>query len=155
MIGFIGTSLQLQTSITAHNQWLLKTRTIPYWTTSVFPSTVTDLVVIYYSATYESLRMNDEWRITFEWTLSSLVNESEWIHEWTLFHKSERTEEKPRPPRTLRLLLCVFHPLLWNVPGDLLPSNGGPYTVICLTSRICSPNRCLAMVIFVAIYFCY
>jgi hypothetical protein len=30
--------LQLQSIITAHNQWLLKTRSIPYWTTSVFSS---------------------------------------------------------------------------------------------------------------------
>jgi hypothetical protein len=38
MIGFIGTSLQLQSIMTAHNQWLPKTRFIPYWTarTSVF-----------------------------------------------------------------------------------------------------------------------
>jgi hypothetical protein len=38
MIGFIGTSLQLQSIITAHNQWLSKTRSIPCWTTSVFCS---------------------------------------------------------------------------------------------------------------------
>jgi hypothetical protein len=43
MIGFIGTSLQLQSIITAHN--------IPYWTTSVFSSAVTDLVLIYESVT--------------------------------------------------------------------------------------------------------
>jgi hypothetical protein len=40
-IGFIGTSLQIQPIITAHTQWLPKTRSIPYWTTSVFSSTVT------------------------------------------------------------------------------------------------------------------
>jgi hypothetical protein len=50
MIGFIGISLQLQSVTTAHNQWLSKTRSIPYWTTSVFSSTVT----------------NDERRITYE-----------------------------------------------------------------------------------------
>jgi hypothetical protein len=42
MIGFIGTSLQLQSIITAHNQWLSKTRSIPYWTASVFSSVVTN-----------------------------------------------------------------------------------------------------------------
>jgi hypothetical protein len=42
MIGFIGTSLQLQSIITSHNQWLSKTRSIPCWTTSVFSSTVTN-----------------------------------------------------------------------------------------------------------------
>jgi hypothetical protein len=51
MIGFIGTSLQLQSIMTAHNQWLPKTRSIPYWTTSVFSSTVTVLVLIYESVT--------------------------------------------------------------------------------------------------------
>jgi hypothetical protein len=51
MIGFIGTSLQLQSIITAHNQRLLTTRSIIYWTTSVFPFCVTDLLLIYKSAT--------------------------------------------------------------------------------------------------------
>jgi hypothetical protein len=44
MIGFIGTSLQLQSIMTAHNHWLSNTRSIPYWTTSVFSSTATELV---------------------------------------------------------------------------------------------------------------
>jgi hypothetical protein len=52
MIGFIGTSLQLQSISTARNQWLSKTRSFPYWTTSVSSSTVT----------------NDEWRIPSDWT---------------------------------------------------------------------------------------
>jgi hypothetical protein len=51
MIGFIWTFLQLQSIITAHNQWLSKNRSIPYWTTSVFSSAVTDLVMIYESVT--------------------------------------------------------------------------------------------------------
>jgi hypothetical protein len=42
MIGFTGTSLQLQSIMTAHNQWLSKTRSVPYWTTSVFSSAVTN-----------------------------------------------------------------------------------------------------------------
>jgi hypothetical protein len=42
MNGFTGTSLQLQSVMTAHNQWLSTTRSIPCWTTSVFPSTVTN-----------------------------------------------------------------------------------------------------------------
>jgi hypothetical protein len=49
MSGFIGTSLQLQSIRTAHNHCLSKTRSIPYWTTSVFSSTLTDLVLIYES----------------------------------------------------------------------------------------------------------
>jgi hypothetical protein len=51
MIGFIGTSLQLQSTITAHNKWLPKTRYYPYRTTSVFTSPVADLVLNYESAT--------------------------------------------------------------------------------------------------------
>jgi hypothetical protein len=43
--------LQFQPIIAAHNQWLPKARSIPYWTTSVFSSTATDLVLIYESAT--------------------------------------------------------------------------------------------------------
>jgi hypothetical protein len=45
MIGFIGTFTA------AHNQWLLTTRSIPYWTTNIFSSTVTDSVLIYESVT--------------------------------------------------------------------------------------------------------
>jgi hypothetical protein len=40
MIGFIGTSLQLQSIMKAYDQWLSKTRSILYWTTSVFSSTM-------------------------------------------------------------------------------------------------------------------
>jgi hypothetical protein len=43
--------LLLQSLITAHNRWLPKTRSIPYWTTSVFSSSVTELVLIYESVT--------------------------------------------------------------------------------------------------------
>jgi hypothetical protein len=47
MNAFIGTSIQLQPVITAQHQLLSKTCSIPHWTTSVFPSTVTELVLIY------------------------------------------------------------------------------------------------------------
>jgi hypothetical protein len=36
----------LQSIATTHNQQQSKTRSIPYWTTSVFSSAVTDLVLI-------------------------------------------------------------------------------------------------------------
>jgi hypothetical protein len=51
MIAFIGISSTTITITTGHNQLLPKTRSIPYWTTSVFSSTVTDLVLIYESVT--------------------------------------------------------------------------------------------------------
>jgi hypothetical protein len=35
----------------AYNQWLSKIRSMPYWNTSVFSSTVTDFVLIYESVT--------------------------------------------------------------------------------------------------------
>jgi hypothetical protein len=65
-------ALQLQLITTAHNQWLPKTRSIPCWTSSVFSSTVTDLVRIYESVTYESLRTSDEWRMRTHSRLNSL-----------------------------------------------------------------------------------
>jgi hypothetical protein len=40
MIAFIGTSLQLQSIMTARNHWRSMTRSIPCWTTSIFSSTV-------------------------------------------------------------------------------------------------------------------
>jgi hypothetical protein len=53
--------LQLQSIITAHNQWLPRTRSIPYWTASVFSSTVTDLVLIYESVTSSTATaLNDD-----------------------------------------------------------------------------------------------
>jgi hypothetical protein len=60
MYEFIGTSLQLQSIITVHNAWLYKTRSIPYWTTSVFSSTVADLVLIYESVTSTATALNDD-----------------------------------------------------------------------------------------------
>jgi hypothetical protein len=58
----------LQSIITAHNRWLPKTRSIPYWTTSVFSPTVTDLVLIYQSATSSASVVR---RLTLHrWTLS-------------------------------------------------------------------------------------
>jgi hypothetical protein len=54
---------QLQSLITAHNQWLSKTRSIPYWTTSVFSSTTT--------AFYFVLRVLPT--CSLEWILSSVL----------------------------------------------------------------------------------
>jgi hypothetical protein len=67
--------LQLQSIITAHNQWLCKTRSIPYRTTSVFSSTVTDLVLIYESVT--SSASGVRWLTLHSWTPNSLTN-AEW-----------------------------------------------------------------------------
>jgi hypothetical protein len=62
MIGFNCTSLQLQPITTAHNQWLSKTRSIPYWTTSVFSSTLADLVLIYEPVTSSARSKRNDFR---------------------------------------------------------------------------------------------
>jgi hypothetical protein len=67
MIVFVGT-LQLIPIITAHNQWLSKTRSIPCWTTSVFSSTVTNLVLIYESVTSPASVVR--WLTLHSWTLN-------------------------------------------------------------------------------------
>jgi hypothetical protein len=56
------------------HQWRSKTRSIPSWTTSVFSSTVTDLVLIYESVTSPVSVVR--WLTLHSWTLNSLTNES-------------------------------------------------------------------------------
>jgi hypothetical protein len=68
MTGFIGTSLQLQLIIIAHNQWLSPTRSIPCWTRSVFFSTVIHSVLIYESVT--SWGSIVRWLTLHSWTLN-------------------------------------------------------------------------------------
>jgi hypothetical protein len=161
MIGFIVTSWQLQPVITAHSQWLPKTGSIPYWTTSVFSCTATDLVLIYESVISSASVVrwltlncltNAEWRKSLatelSWTeLNSLMTAPLRMNpELTSYITSGRTKYKS-PYLTVPLLFCVY----------LFPRN------VCLASRwlakdfrVCSfprervlPNRCLAMVIFV------
>jgi hypothetical protein len=146
-----------------YNQWLTKTRSIPYWTMRVFSFTVTDLILIYESVTSSASvvrwltlhswtlkllnSLTTEWlnsRILMNWTLLRM---NHWISQGPLFITSRRTE--------CRSFQTVFCPLLRNIPSDLLPSNGGPSTVDCVTSATCLPKRCLAMVIFVIILYHY
>jgi hypothetical protein len=52
MIGYIDTFITITViCLTAPNECVSKTRSIPHWTTSAFSSTVTDLVLIYESVT--------------------------------------------------------------------------------------------------------
>jgi hypothetical protein len=91
VIYFLTLLLQLQLIITAHNQWLSETRSIPYWTTSVFSSTVTDLVLIYESVTSASIvRLLP----LHSWTLNSLTN------EWIVQSQSYFTTGGARPLET-------------------------------------------------------
>jgi hypothetical protein len=63
--------------MTAHNQCLPTNRSIPYWTTSVFSSTVTGLVLIY----NRSLLLRLPWTTTLlrKPNDDSLMNELSWI----------------------------------------------------------------------------
>jgi hypothetical protein len=85
LLDLLALVLLWQPIITAHSQWLPKTRSIPCWTTGVFSSAVTDLVLIYESVTSSAsvvrwltlhswplnywtafsiiLRLNDEWTV--------------------------------------------------------------------------------------------
>jgi hypothetical protein len=88
MIGFVCTFLQLQSIITANNQWLSKTRSIPCWTTSVFSSAATDLVPIYESITSSPSVVR--WLTLHSLALNSLTNELRlnWNLEWRLPYDS-------------------------------------------------------------------
>jgi hypothetical protein len=90
--------------ITAHNQWLLMVRSIPYWTTSVFSYNVTDLVLIYESLTSSAF-------VVRRLTLNSLTNAERrpTAHSlgWTEpFYNFGRTENIS-PCLTVPLLFCV------------------------------------------------
>jgi hypothetical protein len=96
MTRFIGTSLRLQSITTAHNQLMLTTHSVPYWTTSVFSSTVPDLVLIYESVTSSAsvntpqlnTQLSYEWRTTahcsLSWFESSLMLRSTVAPIWGL-----------------------------------------------------------------------
>jgi hypothetical protein len=129
----------LQSFIAAHNRWLPKTRSIPTWTASVFPSTVTDLVLIYESVTSSASVVR--WLTLHSWTPNfwillqlthdgfSLTNESR--INYMPFYNSVQNEDKT-------LLLTVHSILGVSIPRqrrlsrmclaksvrEPLPSNG-------------------------------
>jgi hypothetical protein len=72
--------LQLQSIITAHNQWLSKTRSIPYWTTSDF--CMIDLVLIYESVTASASLVR--WFTLHNWTLKSVTTEPRFPCDWAM-----------------------------------------------------------------------
>jgi hypothetical protein len=116
--------LQLQPIITAHNPWLPKTRTIPYWTTSVFSSTVIDLVLIYESVTCSAsvVRWLTQPQLNNELLKNAERRIPAYSHECTEL-TSRRTEYR-LSSQTLPLLFCFI-----RCHGNVLT------------------NRCLAMVI--------
>jgi hypothetical protein len=113
-------SLLIIINMTVHNQWLSKSRSISYWTTSVF-STVTGLVLIYESVTSSAASVR--WLTLHNWTLNSTTELSyefwmsnveslanECVVTWPTYITSGRTEYKS-PLQTVPLLLCAY-PLL-------------------------------------------
>jgi hypothetical protein len=134
--------------ITAYNRWLPKTRSIPSWTTSVFSSTVTDLVLIYESDTSSAFLVRwltlHNWTLNHEYSLTDfsftterlpnkLVNDSsttESINYVSSFYNFGRTEER-QPPRIVGLSFCLF-----------------------VVTDTCLPNRCLAIGCSASVCYC-
>jgi hypothetical protein len=81
-IGWLTLLVKLQSIIAAHSQLLSKTRSFPYWTTSVFSSTVTDLVLIYESVTSSASIFR--WLTLHSWTLN-------WTTFWVLLQLNHWT----------------------------------------------------------------
>jgi hypothetical protein len=108
--------LQLQSIITAHNRWLSQTRSIPYWTTSVFSSTVT----------------NDERRITAH------------LPSWTEL-TSRRNEYKSTCLTVLRFFcFSVFIRCKGNIITEPLPSDVH-ISCLFVAAGTCLASRRLAM----------
>jgi hypothetical protein len=117
MVGFIDTFMQLQAITIAHNQWLSKT-SVPYWTTNVFCSAVTDLVLIYESITSSACVVR--WLALHSWTLNCERLQMT-THECLRSYNSGRTEKRSLPP-AVHLLLRLF-----------------------VAARTCLQNRCPTM----------
>jgi hypothetical protein len=85
--------LKSQSITTAHSQCLSKTCSIPYWTTSVFSSIVTDFF------SFDCL----EWRLPYEWIIE-LPYECRMIElSWT--ELTSRRSEYTSLPRTVHVIL--------------------------------------------------
>jgi hypothetical protein len=159
--------LLIKSIITAHNRWLPKIRSIPYWTTSVFfysfSSVVTDLVLIYESVpssasvvrwiTLHSWTLNHDWTTTTnQWGLHS---DSELSCEWMTSESITCPPFIPRcEPNTEHYLqqftLFRVYPLLCRrVNSVAMDVYSGVYSVI---SGTCLQSRCLAVVICVTIW---
>jgi hypothetical protein len=140
--------LQLRPIMAVHNQWPSKTRSIPCWTASVFSSAT----------------MNGEHRVTTH-ILNSLTESKSRIdprlhkitpeYTWTLLRMNyhpyitpRRPEYRPPPLRTVSCHSPVVMEMC--VLGNRCLTNGLSLLFVTISAfRLCLPNRCLAMVIFV------
>jgi hypothetical protein len=113
------------------SQSLAKTFSIPSWTTRVFSSTVTDLVLIYESVTSSASVVR--WLTLHSWTLSSLKNESSftaddlWMNQYDCL---ELTNEfscvtRGEPTRDHHNQQFVYWSLLSVAPGVCLLNRYG------------------------------
>jgi hypothetical protein len=145
---------KLKSITTAHSRWLPRTRSIPYWNTSVFSSAMTDLVLIYESVTSSVSVVR--WLILHSWTLNpnhlltflpnSLPNESagsiNYVSSFCNFWRN-RIE--------ITISNISRYCCRGNGSGNPLLSNWCSSTVDSITFGTCLRNCCLSMVIFVTI----
>jgi hypothetical protein len=108
----------------SHSQWLSQTRSIPYWTTNVFSSVVTDLVLIYESVTSSASVVC--WLTLHSWTVNSLNSVTTESFNSLTNALSFVTRGEPKRDHHLEQFVCyyLFHPLLRNVFTEPLSSNG-------------------------------
>jgi hypothetical protein len=121
MIGFTDTSITITLNFNNYNsshRWLSRTPSIPYWTTSVFSSTVTDSVLIHESVTSSASVVR--WLTLHSWTLLtnadfctteySRTNAScNWLERinYVSFYKSVLTEDRISLEQFDCGILCV------------------------------------------------
>jgi hypothetical protein len=110
------------------DQWLSRTRSIPYWTTSVFSFTV----------------MNDKEFLLNLFTALNDVSEESLLNEFSHVLTFITLEELNRGHQLEQFILLLFVLSIALKCSNLLLSNGGA-TVDCVTMRMCLLKHCLAM----------
>jgi hypothetical protein len=99
MFGFIGTSVTITVNYNCSQSVVAKTRSTPYWTTGVFSSAVTDLVLVYGLVTSSASAVR--WSTLHSWTLNF------WIL-LRLNYDSGRTEYRSPQLKSSSVILCLF-----------------------------------------------
>jgi hypothetical protein len=129
MIEFISTSTTITTHYNSSHQWLSKTRSITYRTTSIFSSAVTDLVLIYELVTFSAsvvlwLGLHS-WKLNF-WILLRLNYDSLMNAEWLNSPELNKLPGEPNISHHVLQLPCYSLSVCChgNVLTESLPSNG-------------------------------